>query len=147
MAVHEMGDEYSLSIAPALCVEAGHYQKVGEHKVVDFLWENIICKFGIPKELAYDNGPQFIGEKVIKFLEDLKIKMITSSPYHSSANDQAESTNRVIVQNLRKGLEAAKGEWPEELSRSTMGVLNNGQIEHGRDFFISCVRSKSLDPD
>ncbi|XP_070013464.1 uncharacterized protein [Nicotiana sylvestris] len=96
-------------------VEAGPYQKLGERKVVHFLWENIICRFWIPKEVAYDNGPQFIGAKVTIFLEDLKIKKITSSPYHPSANGQAESTNKVIIQNLKKRLEAAKGRWPEEL--------------------------------
>ncbi|XP_075099339.1 uncharacterized protein LOC142176154 [Nicotiana tabacum] len=48
-----------------------------------------------------------------------KIKRITSSPYHPSANGQEDSTNRVIIQNLKKRLEAEKGKWPEEL----LGVL------------------------
>ncbi|XP_070040222.1 uncharacterized protein [Nicotiana tomentosiformis] len=39
--------------------------------------------------------------------------------HHPSANGQAESTNKVIIQNLKKRLEAAKGKWPEELA----GVL------------------------
>ncbi|XP_019230728.1 PREDICTED: uncharacterized protein LOC109211633 [Nicotiana attenuata] len=60
-------------------------------------------------------GPHFIGSKVIKFLENLKIKRITSSPYHPSADRQAKSTNKVIIQNLKKKLEAAKGKWLEEL--------------------------------
>ncbi|XP_070046873.1 uncharacterized protein [Nicotiana tomentosiformis] len=94
---------------------SGPYQKIGEHEVVDFLWENIIYRFGIPKEIICDNGPQFIGAKIPKFLEDLKIKRITSSPYHPSANGQAQLMNKVIIQNLRKRLEAAKGRWPEEL--------------------------------
>ncbi|XP_075101687.1 uncharacterized protein LOC142177121 [Nicotiana tabacum] len=90
-------------------------QKIGERKVVDFLWKNIICWFGIPKYISCDNGPLFIGSKVTKILEDLKIKRITSSPYHSSLNGQADSTNKVIIQNLKKRLVAAKGKWPEEL--------------------------------
>ncbi|XP_070049049.1 uncharacterized protein [Nicotiana tomentosiformis] len=73
--------------------------------------------FGIQKEITCDNGPQFIGAKVTKFLKDLKIKRITSSPYHPSANGQVESINKVIIQNLKKRLEAAKGNWPEELPR------------------------------
>ncbi|XP_070034365.1 uncharacterized protein [Nicotiana tomentosiformis] len=44
-----------------------------------------------------------------------EIKRITYSPYHPSANGQAESTNKVIIQNLKKRLEAAKGKWPKEL--------------------------------
>ncbi|XP_070021999.1 uncharacterized protein LOC142177549 [Nicotiana tabacum] len=50
-----------------------------------------------------------------QFLEDLKIKRITSSPYHPNANGQAESMKKVIIQSLKKRLEAAKGKWPEEL--------------------------------
>ncbi|XP_075106759.1 uncharacterized protein LOC142179784 [Nicotiana tabacum] len=97
----------------------GPYQNIAEREVVDFLWENIICRFGIPKVIACENGPQFIGAKVTKFLEDLKIKSITYSPYHPSANGQAESTNKAIIQNLKKRLEAAKCNWTEEL----LGVL------------------------
>ncbi|XP_070047481.1 uncharacterized protein [Nicotiana tomentosiformis] len=89
------------------------YQKIGEREVVDFLWENIICRFGIPNEIVCDNGPQFIDSK--EFLEDLKIKRTTYSPYHPSANGQEESIKKVIIQNLKERLEAAKGKWPEEL--------------------------------
>nr|XP_009758939.1 PREDICTED: uncharacterized protein LOC104211561 [Nicotiana sylvestris] len=95
--------------------KGGPYLKIGECEVVDFLWENIICIFRIPKERACDNGPRFIGAKVTKFLEDLKIKRIASSPYDPSVNGQAELTNKVIIQNLKKRMEVAKGKWPEEL--------------------------------
>ena len=54
-------------------VEAGSYQKIGEREVVYFLWENIICRFGIPREIACDNESQCIGAKIAKFLKDLKI--------------------------------------------------------------------------
>nr|XP_033513762.1 uncharacterized protein LOC117278394 [Nicotiana tomentosiformis] len=71
--------------------------------------------FGISKDIACDNRAQFIGTKVTKFLEDLKIKKIISLPYHPSANGQEELTNKVIIQNLKKRLEAAKGKWLKEL--------------------------------
>ncbi|XP_070054357.1 uncharacterized protein [Nicotiana tomentosiformis] len=44
-----------------------------------------------------------------------KIKRITSSPYHLVDNGQAESTNKVIINNLKKRLEESKGKWPEAL--------------------------------
>ncbi|XP_070054482.1 uncharacterized protein [Nicotiana tomentosiformis] len=113
VTINEMGDGHRWTAATGS--RKGSYQNIREHKVVGFLWENIICRFGIPKKIACDNGPQFNGEKVTTFLEALKIKRITSLPYHLSANGQAESTNKVIIQNLKKRLEAAKGNWPEEL--------------------------------
>ncbi|XP_075092399.1 uncharacterized protein LOC142172633 [Nicotiana tabacum] len=90
-----MGDKHHRTAATGSRKEAGPYQKTGESEVVDFLWENIICRFGILKEIACDNGPQLIDAKVTKFLEDLKIKRITSSPYHLSANGQVESMNKI----------------------------------------------------
>ncbi|XP_075098956.1 uncharacterized protein LOC142175855 [Nicotiana tabacum] len=113
IVIHEICDGYNW--AAAAWSQKGPYQKIGEREVVDFLRKNIICLFGIQKEIACDNGPQFIGSKVTKFLEDLKIKRITSSPYHTSANGQAEMTYNVIIQNLNKRLETAKGKWPEVL--------------------------------
>ncbi|XP_070049027.1 uncharacterized protein [Nicotiana tomentosiformis] len=44
-----------------------------------------------------------------------EIKRITSVPYHPTANGQAESTNKVIINNLKKRLEESKGKWPEVL--------------------------------
>ncbi|XP_070002516.1 uncharacterized protein LOC142165965 [Nicotiana tabacum] len=41
--------------------------------------------------------------------------MIISSQYHPSASRQAESTNNLIIQTLKKRLKVAKGKWPEEL--------------------------------
>nr|XP_009804548.1 PREDICTED: uncharacterized protein LOC104249760 [Nicotiana sylvestris] len=40
---------------------------------------------------------------------------ITSTPYHLVGNGQAESTNKVIVNNLKKRLEESKGNWSELL--------------------------------
>ncbi|XP_060190399.1 uncharacterized protein LOC132619548 [Lycium barbarum] len=65
--------------------------------------------------IAFDNGLPFIGFKVTKFLVDLNIKRITSSPYYPSANSQAESTNKTIIQNLKMKLEDAKCVWPSKL--------------------------------
>ncbi|XP_070032651.1 uncharacterized protein [Nicotiana tomentosiformis] len=71
------------------------------------------------EEIVCDNGPQFIGTKIIEFFQSWKIKRITSAPYHPVANRQAESTNKVIINNLKKILEESKGKWPEVL----LGVL------------------------
>ncbi|XP_070017159.1 uncharacterized protein [Nicotiana sylvestris] len=48
-----------------------------------------------------------------------KIKRITSTPYHPVGDRQAESSNKVIINNLKKRLEESKGNWPELL----LGVL------------------------
>ncbi|XP_070013175.1 uncharacterized protein [Nicotiana sylvestris] len=96
-------------------VEAQAFEKVREKEVIDFIWDHIICRFGIPAEITCENGKQFIGSKVTKFLEDHKIKRILSTLYHQSANGQAESTNKTIIRNLEKRLDDAKGKWRQVL--------------------------------
>ena len=50
-----------------------------------------------------------------KFYTGLGIKHITSSIEHPQTNGQAEAANKVILVELRKRLDTAKGRWPEEL--------------------------------
>ncbi|XP_070046480.1 uncharacterized protein [Nicotiana tomentosiformis] len=113
MAIHEMRYGHSRSLTTRAW--KGPYQKTREHEVVDLIWDNIICRYGIPKEVVCHIGSQFVGSKVTKLLEGLKIKQITSSPHYPSVNGQSESTNKVIIQNLKKKLEDVKGKWPHEL--------------------------------
>ncbi|XP_019251180.1 PREDICTED: uncharacterized protein LOC109230106 [Nicotiana attenuata] len=40
---------------------------------------------------------------------------ITSAPYHPTANGQDESTNKFIINTLKKRLEESKGKWPKVL--------------------------------
>ncbi|XP_019239705.1 PREDICTED: endogenous retrovirus group K member 18 Pol protein-like [Nicotiana attenuata] len=127
-------------------VEAGPYPKISEREVVDFLWDRIICRFGIPKEIACDNGPQFIGSKVTKFLEDLKIKRITSSPYHLCANGQVESTNKTIIQHLKKRLEAAKGKWLDELPEVQWAYRKKEKSSTGETPFSLVYDAEALIP-
>ncbi|XP_060216433.1 uncharacterized protein LOC132643913 [Lycium barbarum] len=82
---------------------SGTFKKIREREVIDFI---ITC----------DNGPQFVGRKFTEFFGGLKIKKIVSTPYHLSANGQAESTNKMVIQNLKKRLASAKGKWRETLS-------------------------------
>ncbi|XP_075103730.1 uncharacterized protein LOC142178298 [Nicotiana tabacum] len=96
-------------------VEAGAFKQVREKEVMDYIWTNIICRFGVPKESVCDNGPQFIGAKVTNVFQSWQIKQIACAPYHPVGNGKAESTNKVIINNLKKRLEKSKGKWPEVL--------------------------------
>nr|XP_016470841.1 PREDICTED: uncharacterized protein LOC107793073 [Nicotiana tabacum] len=90
-------------------VEAGAFNQVREKEVRDFIWRNITCQFGMAKKIVCDNGPQFIGAQITNFFQSWRIKRITSTPYHPVGNAQVESTNKVIINNLKKRLEESKG--------------------------------------
>ncbi|XP_019235701.1 PREDICTED: uncharacterized protein LOC109216026 [Nicotiana attenuata] len=112
-------------------VESQAFEKIREKEVINLIWDHIICRFGIPSEITCDNEKQFIGSKVTQFLEDHKIKRILSTAYHPCANGQAESTNKTIIQNLKKKLESAKGKWRKILLEVLWGrPQNQAQGKH-----------------
>ncbi|XP_070013752.1 uncharacterized protein [Nicotiana sylvestris] len=68
-------------------------------------------------EIVCDNGPQFIRAQITEFFRSWQIKRITSTPYHPVGNGHAESTNKVIINNLKKRLQEAKVEIGEPSTR------------------------------
>ncbi|XP_042410036.1 uncharacterized protein LOC121999416 [Zingiber officinale] len=50
-------------------VEAKPLAKITEQMVKKFIWQHIICQFGIPRWLMSDNGRQFIGQQLREWCE------------------------------------------------------------------------------
>ncbi|KAI3696981.1 hypothetical protein L6452_29656 [Arctium lappa] len=96
-------------------VEAAAFSQVRDKEVVSFIQTNIICRFGVPSEITCDNGTQFISDRTRRFCEERNIKLVTSTPRYPQSNGLAESSNKTIVNSLKKRLKAAKGKWVEEL--------------------------------
>ena len=81
----------------------------------NFVWRSIICRFGIPRALVFDNGKQFDNPKFRDFCAELGIKNYYSSPTHPQFNGQAEVTIRTLKATLKTKLENLKGKWVEYL--------------------------------
>ncbi|XP_070010965.1 uncharacterized protein [Nicotiana sylvestris] len=75
-----------------------------------------------------------------------KIKRITSTPYHFVANGQAESTNKVIINNLKKRLQESKGKWPEVLQGILWAYRSTSKTGTGETPFSLMYGSKALIP-
>jgi len=96
-------------------IEAEPLASITTQQVQSFVWKDIVCRFGIPHTIITDNGRQFTDRKLVEFYESLGIRHKTSSVEHPQTNGQAESANKVIVNELKKRLGSAKGKWVEEL--------------------------------
>ena len=90
-------------------IEAKPLTTITAQQVQQFVWKDIICRYGVPHTIITDNGRQFIDKELAKFYIGLGIKHITSSVEHPQTNGQAEATNKVIFVELRKRLDTAKG--------------------------------------
>ena len=95
--------------------EAEPLATIIEQEVRNFVWHSIICRFGIPRALASDNGKQFDNPKFRDFCAELGIKNYYSSPAHPQSNGQEEVTIRTLKAVLKTKMENLKGKWVEYL--------------------------------
>lgn len=96
-------------------VEAEPLANITQQNVKNFVWKNIVCRFGVPRVLISDNGRQFDNALFRDFCLHFGIQNHYSSPVHPQANGQAEVANRSLLKLIKTQLEGAKGVWPDEL--------------------------------
>ncbi|XP_075636735.1 uncharacterized protein LOC142608971 [Castanea sativa] len=95
-------------------VEAEALATITEKNVRDFIWRNIMCRYGIPRVMVSDNGKQFDNDAFRDFCSQLGIKNHYSSLAHPQANRQVEVTNRSLLKITKTWLKGAKGIWLKE---------------------------------
>nr|CAI5829054.1 unnamed protein product [Callosobruchus analis] len=63
----------------------------------------LFSRFGLPKTIASDNGPQLVSEEFKQFAKSDGIKLITIPPYEPHCNSTSENTVRTVKIFLKKG--------------------------------------------
>ncbi|XP_064966400.1 uncharacterized protein LOC135675135 [Musa acuminata AAA Group] len=96
-------------------VEAEPLATITEHQVEKFVWKNLVTRFGLPKAIITDNGPQFAGRRFREFCADHGIQPRFSSVAHPQTNGLAEVTNRSILDELKRRVSVARSTWTDEL--------------------------------
>jgi hypothetical protein len=65
--------------------------------VQKFFWQNIICRFGVPKAITVDNGTQFDAETFKDFCDRIGTKIHFASVRHPESNGLVERANGIIM--------------------------------------------------
>ncbi|CAL9012723.1 unnamed protein product [Prunus brigantina] len=99
-------------------VEAKPIKSTTSQEIITFIEEQIIQRFGIPESITTDRGSSFISGDMLDMAEAFKFKLLQSTPYYAQANGQAESSNKVIINIIRKMLEKNPKQWHEKLSET-----------------------------
>ena len=96
-------------------VEAEPLANIRDVDVKRFVWRNIVTRFGVLRTLISDKGLQFDSRAFRRYCSKLGITNRYSTPAYPQGNGQAEATNKVIINGLKKRLDDAKGRWVKEL--------------------------------
>nr|XP_010319517.1 uncharacterized protein K02A2.6-like [Solanum lycopersicum] len=83
-------------------VEAASYKSVTKKVVVDFVCNNMICRFGIPESIITDNGANLKSHLMRELCEQFKITHRNSTAYRSQMKGAIEAANKNIKKILRK---------------------------------------------
>jgi hypothetical protein len=84
--------------------------------VQKFFWQNIVCRFGVPKAITVDNGTQFDVETFKEFCDQISTKIRFASVRHPESNGLVERANDIIMTGIMKLIfNQPRGKWPEEL--------------------------------
>jgi RNase H-like domain found in reverse transcriptase/Integrase zinc binding domain/Integrase core domain/Reverse transcriptase (RNA-dependent DNA polymerase) len=69
-----------------------------------FIYNNIVCRYGVPTSIQSDNGPQFANEVIENLVRLLKIRHHFSTPYYPQANGRAERLIGTLKSMLTKSV-------------------------------------------
>jgi hypothetical protein len=84
-----------------------------------FLWQNIICRYGVPQQITIDNTKYFNSVIFKDFCHQIRTKVSFASVYHPQSNEAVERANALIFEAIKKILEGQKkGKWAEVMPRA-----------------------------
>lgn len=95
---------------------AEFYSIIKDSNIAQFIWMNIICRFGLSREIITDNGSQFNSSKFKDFCRKWEINVKYLMSRHPQRNEQAKATNKTILNTLKKHFKYEKGKWVEDVS-------------------------------
>ena len=111
-----------------------------------FVWRNIVTRFGVPRTFISDNGLQFDSKAFRRYCCELGITNRYLTPVYPQGNGQAEASNKVIVNGLKKRLDDTKGRWVDELPYVLWAYRMTPRRSTGKTPFAMTYGAKAVIP-
>jgi hypothetical protein len=71
-------------------IEAHALEEVDAQSIMQFIYEDVICRHGVPTLMTTDCGTEFVNELLTTLSEVYKIRHICTTTYHPQGNGQVE---------------------------------------------------------
>jgi len=82
---------------------------------MQFLETNILSRFGCLEKIITDNADAFKSKRMINYCHKYHITLGHSTTYYPQGNGLAESSNKSLINIIRKVLEENKKNWHKKL--------------------------------
>ena len=91
--------------------EAKAITDIKAETVAKFIYEEIICRHGVPKEILSDRGTSFVNQVIDRLCENFQTKHCLTSPYRPQTNGMVERFNRTLGECIAKLVSNEEREW------------------------------------
>jgi hypothetical protein len=93
-------------------IEAKPLTNVSSATIKKSFWQNIICRYGVPRHIAVDNAKYIDNAMFKEFCQQISMKVAFTSVYPLQSNGVVKKANSLIFQAMKKILEGEKkGKW------------------------------------
>lgn len=111
-----------------------------------FVWNNLVCRFGIPGEIISENGKQFCEDPFKEWCEKLNIQQHFTSVKHPQTNGLVERANRSLGEGMKARLGEDNRNWVEELPHVLWAHRTMIKTSHGHTPFSLVYGTEAVIP-
>jgi transposase InsO family protein len=86
--------------------------------VVEFLFNQIVCRYGCPLEIVSDQGSHFLNNLIAELLQRMSIKHRKATPYYPQANGLVKKSNGIICGIIAKVVKENRKQWDQHVGRA-----------------------------
>nr|GEW90155.1 reverse transcriptase domain-containing protein [Tanacetum cinerariifolium] len=97
-------------------IEAKLVATITGSQIKKFVWDNIVCRFRLLRDIISDNGKQFWDNPFKDWCEKLCICQHFAAVKHPQTNGLIERANRSLGEGIKARLDARRKNWMEGLS-------------------------------
>ncbi|GJU17356.1 retrovirus-related pol polyprotein from transposon TNT 1-94 [Tanacetum coccineum] len=127
-------------------IKAKAVSTITGNQVKKFVWDNIVCRFGLPGEIVSDNGKQFSDNPFKDWCEKLNITQRFASVRHMQSNRLVERANRSLGDGIKARLGEGNKNWIEELPHVLWAHRTTINSSHGDTPFSLTYGTKVVLP-
>jgi hypothetical protein len=129
-------------------IEAKPLATITSVTVQKFFWQNIVCRFGVPKAITVDNGTQFDVETFKEFCDQIGTKIHFASVRHPESNGLVERANGIIMTRIMNLIfNQPRGKWSEELIKVVWSHNTNVSRSTGFTSFKLLFGDEAITPE
>ncbi|GJS75585.1 reverse transcriptase domain-containing protein [Tanacetum coccineum] len=127
-------------------IDAKPVATITGNQIKKFIWDNIVCRFGLRGEIVSDNGKQFRDDPFKDRCEKLNICQCFASVKHPQANGLVERANRSLGEGVKARLDKGSRDWIEEFPHVLWAHRTMIKSSNGDTPFSLTYRTKAVIP-